>query len=165
MNRLKNSTALFVCTILMACVQPHTTTNAAPTPQWKLVYKNDTYGKPLSGDKEILLKLVRNGSPIRVGWSSFRKNDPTKGVEHTIDANFLTIANKTEVFAQLKPFYGQRPDLTSDTITFTLVPTKLSWILGTNGTRQSMHIKQGDSIVTSQKPKPFGYDISWYAPQ
>ena len=36
---------------------------------WALVYANDENGNRVSGDLEKLLSAVRNGEPIRIGWT------------------------------------------------------------------------------------------------
>lgn len=98
-----------------------------------MIYKNDEKGIPVFGDKEKLISIARNGYPIRVGWFSRRRNDTTKTVEHIVNGDFLTIANGSELFVQTQPFFAQRPGLTSDTLSMSLLPIQSHWILGTNG--------------------------------
>ncbi|MET1260695.1 hypothetical protein ABV409_15210 [Flagellimonas sp. DF-77] len=131
--------------------------------EWRLVYKNDRHGQTLEGDKNALLEAVRQGGPIRVGWASRRQSDTTKSVEHLVDAEFMTIANGKEVFAQITPFLAQRPDLTSDTLSMTLLPSHSYWILGTNGTISSVgHDYIKDTVIT-RAPSSFRHPIGWYA--
>ena len=78
---------------------------------WKLIYKNDTQGSSLHGSKEELIQLVRQGYPIRIGFGGQRPNDHSKSIEHVADANFITITNQNEVFAQINPIISQQPDL------------------------------------------------------
>lgn len=133
--------------------------------EWKLVYKNDKDGNRVSGDRDVLLSYVRKGNPIRIGWASRRQSDTTKAVEHMVDAQFLTIANGSHVFAQITPFLAQRPDLTSDTLSMTLLPIESNWILGTNGIISSVSIDHGKDSVWASPPKLFGYELSWFSKQ
>jgi hypothetical protein len=77
---------------------------------WRLVFGTDTAGRPSSGEKADLLRAVRAGQPIRVGWQIlWRLPDGAAGIlEHTASASFLTI-HHGEVFAQLAPILGQTP--------------------------------------------------------
>lgn len=129
---------------------------------WKLIFQTNRDGTPKYGSKEELINSIRKGSPIRVGWHSRRRNDTTKSVEHFLDATFITIANGDEVFAQLQPFLAQRPDLTSDTLSMTLIPNQMNWILGTNGTISSVGLNYEKDTATAYDPSPFRYEIGWY---
>ncbi|MEM8907899.1 MAG: hypothetical protein AAGD05_08645, partial [Bacteroidota bacterium] len=133
--------------------------NQQEAPDWKLIYQTDKEANTAFGDKEELIKLVRLGYPIRIGWESRGKTS----VEHTIDARFLTIANETEVFAQLAPFWGQRPDLSSDTLSITHFASETNWILSTNGLRSSMMVDIQKDTTIIYPPSPFKYPIKWYA--
>jgi len=129
---------------------------------WVLIFKNDENGKSVFGNKNDLLNAARKGYPIRVGWSSKRQNDTTKTVEHIVNGEFLTIANNEELFIQIEPFLAQRPDLTSDTLSMTLVPVKLNWILGTNGIISSINNDLVQDTTIVNPPRPFGYSLSWF---
>lgn len=128
-------------------------------PDWKLIYQTDKDAKTTFGEKEELIKLVRLGHPIRIGWESMGKTS----VEHTIDVRFLTIANETEVFAQLEPFWGQRPDLRNDTLKITHIGSEINWILSTNGLRSSMMVDKEKDTIIIHPPGPFKYPVNWYA--
>lgn len=112
---------------IIHCQTPNSTTSG-----WQLVYKNDATGKGVFGDKAQLLDAVRLGYPIRIGWGSTR-------VEHVADADFLTIFNGTEVFAQIKPIIGQRPQVNGDSLKITF-RTNNKWVkmAGTNGFSTSL---------------------------
>ncbi len=117
----------FLFCIVMSC-QSSTPTSAG----WQLVYKNDANGQAIYGKKEQLLDAVRLGYPIRIGWGSSR-------VEHVADADFLTIFNGTEVFAQIKPIIGQHPQVNGDSLKIAF-RTNNKWIkmAGTNGYSTSL---------------------------
>lgn len=163
---MKYSHLIFIFAVLSAlgCNQDNDSqeeTNS--TKDWKLVYRNDKNGKAVFGDKEELISIARKGHPLKIGWASRRRNDTTKSVEHIINAQFITIANGSELFAQVQPFLAQRPDLTSDTLSMTLIPVKSNWVLGTNGTISSINIDLGKDSIRTSPPKPFRYSLSWFA--
>lgn len=130
--------------------------------EWEVIYRNDADGNKLFGSKEKLIEAVRNGNPIRVGFGGRRKNDTLISVEHVTDAQFLTITNGKEVFAQITPIFGQRPDLVSDTIKIE-IKEENKWVvlIGTNGERSTLS-KYFDSDI-SQKSKQSRRGATWYA--
>lgn len=148
--------------LFIICISCNRNKHTRPRNSWSLVYKTDKNGNKIIGDKNELISFIRKGHPIRVGWRSKRRNDTTKTVEHLVDAEFLTIANGDEVFAQITPFLAQRPDLTSDTLSMTLLPTQLHWILGTNGLISSVSQNYNKDTVNASTPKPFKYEMSWF---
>ncbi len=113
--------------ILISCQSSTPTTSG-----WQLVYKNDVDGKALFGDKTQLVDAVRLGYPIRIGWGSSR-------IEHVATVDFLTIFNGEEVFAQIKPIVGQRPQVSGDSLKISF-RTNNNWVkmAGTNGFSASL---------------------------
>lgn len=130
-------TLLFLTVLFFSCLpQEH------PRSGWQLVYKNDADGKALFGEKEKLLAAVRLGYPVRIGWGSNR-------IEHVADADFLTIFEGEEVFAQIKPILGQRPAIDGDSLKIHF-RTNNNWVKmsGTNGFSTSLMTDYlQDSIV------------------
>ena len=112
----------FLICMAFSCQSPK-----QPTSGWQLVYKNDANGQAIFGKKEPLLDAVRLGYPIRIGWGGNR-------VEHVAEADFLTIFNGKEVFAQIKPIIGQRPQINGDSLKIAF-RTNNQWVKmsGTNG--------------------------------
>lgn len=76
---------------------------------WQKVYQNDQDGQSMYGEKDKLLNAVRLGYPVRIGWGSSR-------IEHVADADFLTIFQGEEVFAQIKKIIGQAPSIQNDSL-------------------------------------------------
>ncbi|MBO3700520.1 hypothetical protein [Roseivirga sp. E12] len=110
---------------------------SAPTSEvetWQLVYRNDSNGEALSGNKAELIDAVRNGLPIRIGFGGRSQVDTTRSVEHTADAQFLSIIDGEEVFAQITQIIGQAPARERDG-TKIRFRTNNKWtsIRGTNG--------------------------------
>ena len=94
---------------------------------WRKVYKNDASGKAVFGDKDQLLDAVRLGYPVRIGWGGNR-------VEHTADAQFLTILDGKEVFGQITPILGQAPRVEGDSMMIRFrEENHWTMIAGTNG--------------------------------
>ncbi|MEM9000652.1 MAG: hypothetical protein AAGB24_10350 [Bacteroidota bacterium] len=158
---LLSTTCLLV--LFVNCNAPQKQEATFSGSEWQFIYKNDKNGQHAYGDKAKLIHAVRKGYSIRIGWSSRRKSDSTKSVEHMVDATFLTIANQQEVFAQITPFWAQRPDLTSDTLSMTALPSQSSWLFGTNGTISSVGVDFVKDSTASYPPSQFRHALSWYA--
>ncbi|WP_431122706.1 hypothetical protein [Flagellimonas flava] len=137
--------------LIAGCQQP-------VSEKWQLVFQTDKSGNVVHGTKQELIQYVRDGHPIRIGWESMGKTS----VEHTIDVRFLTIANEKEVFAMLEPFWAQRPDLKSDTLSIVPVGSETNWILSSNGLRSSMMVDKTNDTIINYKPDLFGLPIKWF---
>jgi hypothetical protein len=94
---------------------------------WQMVFQNDANGQVTFGDKSKLIDAVRLGYPVRIGWGSNR-------VEHVAEADFLTIFEGKEVFAQINTIVGQAPQIHGDSLKIKF-RTQNHWtkISGTNG--------------------------------
>lgn len=92
-----------------------------------MVFRNDANGQVAFGDKSKLIDAVRSGYPIRIGWGSNR-------VEHVANADFLTIFQGEEVFAQINTIVGQAPIIENDSLKIRF-RTQNHWtkMAGTNG--------------------------------
>lgn len=156
----KNSLAL-VAMILMASSNKTTNEDQNNCNQWQLVFKNDEQGKVISGNKKELRDAVRKGYPIRVGWGSRRSIDTTKSVEHFANASFLTIANSTEVFAQIDPIIGQNPNLDSDTLTINF-RERYQWslIVGSNGFSDRLNVDTFNDTIAGHRNR--ATEVSWF---
>ncbi|MDW3650297.1 MAG: hypothetical protein R8P61_24700 [Bacteroidia bacterium] len=118
MNRLY----LFLLILLFSC-QAQIPTQAG----WQKVFQNDAEGNAVFGNKAQLMDAVRLGYPIRIGWGSNR-------IEHVADADFLTIFEGEEVFAQIRSIIGQAPRIDGDSLKVRF-RSQNHWtkIAGTNG--------------------------------
>ncbi len=129
---------------------------------WKLIYHNDKNGQPLEGKIETLVKAVRVGEKVRIYWTSHRKNDKTKKVEHFADAKFLTVLSDTIVFAQIAPIIGQTPNYDAQMIK---LKENLEWslIAASNGKSDTMmrNIITGEILGHGQG----SFAIKWYIKQ
>lgn len=117
-------------------------------------FSNDENGGAVFGEKHKLLDAVRLGYPIRIGWGSNR-------VEHVAEAEFLTIFQGKEVFAQIKTIIGQAPSIQNDSLKIKL-RNENHWtkIAATNGYSNTLMTNyMNDSIVGGRE----GYTTTtWY---
>jgi len=128
---------------------------------WKLLYRNNSEGKTIFGKKQELIDAARMGYPIRIGFGSRRLNDTTKSVEHIANAQFLTITNSNELFAQIQPIIGQRPELESDTLGITFRENvKWTILVGTNGFSDRLSIDRFKDTIMGHRNRPT--EISWF---
>jgi len=157
----KSILLILILMTLIACNKLYKTDNENQFSNWQLIFKNDKNGNSIFGEKEKLINAVRNGNSIRVGWSSQRINDTTKSVEHFAAAKFLTISNGKEVFAQIDPIIGQRPDLDSDTLSINFRESfRWSILVGTNGFSDRLNIDTFKDSVVSHLNRVT--EVSWF---
>ena len=80
---------------------------------WQKVFVNNADGTTAFGDKQELVRAVRAGYPVRIGFGG-------KPVEHYADVQFLTVVDgeifKGEVFGQISTIIGQRPTVENDSL-------------------------------------------------
>jgi len=110
---------LIVC---CSCESPVTSNGG-----WQKVFQNDANGQESFGDKSELIAAVRQGYPVRIGWGSSR-------IEHVAEADFLTIFEGKEVFAQISTIVGQEPRIDNDSLKIRFrLENHWTKIAGTNG--------------------------------
>lgn len=120
-------TACLILIFFCSCKAPDTSTEG-----WQMVFQNDANGQVTFGDKSKLIDAVRLGYPVRIGWGSNR-------IEHVANADFLSIFEGEEVFAQINTIVGQAPQKTGDSLKVRF-RTQNHWtsISGTNGYSTSL---------------------------
>ena len=121
--------SLIFCSIvfLFSCSKP------ISQDAYHVVFKNDKDGKALFGSKEELIKHIRSGSSIRVGWGSKGK---TRGIEHLAEPIWISVLNEQEVSVQLHAHYSGSVDwenLSSSFEDSSLVNIEWRVILSTKG--------------------------------
>jgi hypothetical protein len=73
--------------------------NRTPSPAaWHPVFQNDLNGHTLYGNKQDLLKAVRQGTPVRVAWGE-KLEDGTSDVEFS-NPDFTTLVNDSDLVVQ-----------------------------------------------------------------
>jgi hypothetical protein len=126
---------------------------------WALVYANDENGNRVSGDLEKLLSAVRNGEPIRIGWTIEPPANKSLKVEHFADAKFITILSDSTVFAQIDPIVGQTPSIKDKTVT---LKGNIEWSFSASslGNNDSMNVNTKTGEIMDHKP--FKCGIKWF---
>ena len=93
--------------------------------KYTIVYEADEYGEPVSGSLDTLIKLVKEGNNVRVGWEvslNLKGKEPLI-VEHWADAGFLTVLNG-HLFGQVQGIFEQAPaPMTPVSYTHLTLPT------------------------------------------
>jgi hypothetical protein len=84
------------------------------------------------GSKEALLKIVRSGIPIRVGWSLDFNKDGKPELAHWADAMFLS-EFEGHVYAQINEIQRQTPKRGKERIDLGEKSQKWTGLIGTNG--------------------------------
>ncbi|PCD02608.1 hypothetical protein COC42_14505 [Sphingomonas spermidinifaciens] len=74
--------------------------------QWRLLFVNGPEGEALSGNRGHLLKAIRRGSPIRVGWGEAAA-DGSWSVEEYAGTTFVNVMAGENVVAQVEPAWIQ----------------------------------------------------------
>jgi hypothetical protein len=127
---------------------------------WSLVYANNENGNRVSGDLGKLISAVRNGEPIRIGWTIEHPTDESLKVEHFADAKFITILSDSTVFAQIEPIVGQTPSIKDKTVT---LKENIEWSFSASslGNNDSMNINTKTGEIVDHKP--FKCGIKWFS--
>ncbi len=85
MNSFKVIWLCIACTVFISsCSSPQQESTSSGG--WRSVYKNDEDGSPIRGDKDELIRAIRNGYDVRVGW----------GWEHTIGDSLVRLEHMAE---------------------------------------------------------------------
>lgn len=153
---------LFTLLILLTISCDADTENKySSSPNWTLVYKNSHDGESLYGSKRELIYALRAGSPLRIGFGGHRQGDTLRSIEHLADAEFISIANSTEVFAQINTIIGQQPNLDQDSLSMEFrEEQKFSLIAGTNGAISTLSV---DFMIDTLHTTQTNYrGFSWY---
>ncbi len=145
---------LILALILLSSCNNSSNTKAG----WQKVFQNDELGKTTFGDKSALIDAVRLGYPIRIGWGGSR-------VEHVADADFLTIFQGEEVFAQIKTIIGQAPAIEGDSLKIRFrQENHWTMIAGSNGYFSGMMTNyMQDTLVGggADRYRPFAWYVNF----
>ncbi|MEO1337353.1 MAG: hypothetical protein AAFV29_17045 [Myxococcota bacterium] len=74
----------------------------------RLLAEVSTDGRIVKGSKEALIRAIRSGEPLRVGWALDWDNDKKTDIVHWVDAGFLSLF-EGEAFAQIQSIHRQKP--------------------------------------------------------
>ncbi len=136
--------------------------SAAPSsPEWISVYRSGIRGEALSGSKDALLKAVRAGNPIRVGWGLKRERDGVvRSVEHTADPVFLTIVDETDIVVQLPEHVAQQSYWDMDKAFFDDASVMWRGVISTKGTFDAIWVNRATGELVRRSPQRAMF--TWY---
>lgn len=98
---------------------------------FEIVLETDFEGNVVNGSKSELIKKIREGKPVRIGWQLDFNKDKEPDFDHWMDAEFITILGD-DVFTQIRNINLQVPK--TDIPQVDIIPVNTMWtaILGTN---------------------------------
>lgn len=99
---------------------------------YEIVLSTNFQGEVINGSKQELVKYIREGKPVRVGWQLDFNEDKKPDFDHWSNATFITILGE-DVFTQIDPIFAQGPDLEIPQVFIYANPTQWTAILGSNG--------------------------------
>ena len=108
--------------------------------RWQLVYKSDSSGNTLLGNKQKLINAIRQGASIKIAWG-FKGSKHS--IEHLSDPIWLAILDEQEVIAHLDP----------------QVLSTIDWEALNANYADSTKLLQEWRVVISTKG---GFDAVWY---
>ena len=129
--------------------------------QHEIILETDFDGNVVMGSKDALIKEIRKGRSVRVGYQLDFDKDKVSDFDHWTDAEFITILDG-EVFTQIKNINMQVPDLKIPQVDIMPVNTMWTAILGTNSLLKNRYVygelkfetdNEGKPIVTPQVEK------------
>ncbi len=127
---------------------------------WSVAYKNDKQGNTLSGNKQNLIKAIRKGASVRIGWGAQGKNH---SIEHLSDPIWIAILDKNEVIAHLDPQVLSMVDwqnLTANYADSTLVRKEWRVVLDTKGNFDAIWYDPITRKIIEHRPQ--NHPITWF---
>jgi hypothetical protein len=132
----------------------------APAPAWRPLFQNDSAGHPLYGDKQTLLRAVKQGCPIRVAWGE-KLPDGTKDIEYATP-DFTSLVNDSDLVVQFPASMIQTDYMHASTAFLkTDPPTTWRALMSTDGHYHQFHQDLASGAVT--RIMFLRASICWYA--
>lgn len=107
---------------------------------YRIVYKNDKEGNALMGSKDQLIKAIRGGASLKIGWGSKGKSHT---IEHLSEPIWIAVLDETEVIAHID---GQ-------------ILSKVDWDNLSASYSDSTYLDQEWRVVITTKGE---FDAIWY---
>ena len=145
----------FVMALLFSC-QPE-----SKSAHFQIVYKNDKEGNTLKGSKAELIKHIRGGSEIRIGWGGKGKSH---SIEHLSDPIWIAVLDETEVIAHLDAQVLSKTDwesLSANYADSTLYNQEWRVVITTKGEFDAVWIDRNTKKLIKRRPQ--NHVISWFA--
>lgn len=148
--------------LLLGC-QYRPTQNAGTALKWRAVYKNDQHGNALAGNKTDLVRAIRSGSTLKVGWG-WQKDD--KSMEHLSEPIWHLVLNDEEVIVHLDPqvlSYTVWDSLSANYADSSLLDLEWRVVLSTKGEFDAVWYNRRDHKVAKRMPQR--HIMTWYVQQ
>ena len=113
---------------------------------YEIVLASDFDGNVAEGSKEDLIRFIREGKPVRVGYQLDFDDDKVADFDHWVEATFITIL-KNEVFTQIDPIFMQGPNMDLPQIEIFPNPTQWTAVIGTNSKLLNRFILNDDPVA------------------
>lgn len=113
---------------------------------YDIVLATDFDGNVTEGSKEVLIKYIREGKPVRVGYQLDFDEDKVADFDHWAPATFITIL-KNDVFTQIDPIFMQGPNMDLPQIEIFPSPTQWTAVIGTNSKLLNRFILNEDLVA------------------
>ncbi|MEK6153980.1 hypothetical protein WIW50_11995 [Flavobacteriaceae bacterium 3-367] len=145
---------VFIMILVISCKPEKTDLN------YKIAYKNDREGNTLMGSKEALIKHIRGGAEIKIGWGFKGK---THSIEHLSEPIWIAVLDETEVIAHLDAQVLSKTDWDKLTATYadsTLLDLEWRVVLTTKGEFDAIWYDRNKGTVTERRPQK--HTITWF---
>jgi len=100
--------------------------------QWEIIVSTDFDGAVVQGSVDSLIKEIRNGNPVRVGWQLDFNEDKIADFDHWVEADWITVLGG-HVFTQIRSIYIQGPNEEIPQVEIYPSPAEWTAVVGTNG--------------------------------
>ena len=129
--------------------------------QYHIVYKNDKSGNVLKGSKEELIKFIRGGADIKIGWGVKGKSHT---IEHLSEPIWIAVLDEKEVIAHLDPQVLSKTDwenLSANYADTTLLSQEWRVVITTKGEFDAVWYDRKNGTIIKRRPQ--NHTISWFA--
>ncbi len=129
--------------------------------EYQIVYKNDKEGNTLIGSKEELIKYIRGGAEIKIGWGTKGKSH---SVEHLSEPIWIAILDESEVIAHLDAQILSKIDwdnLSANYKDSTLVNQEWRVVVTTKGEFDAVWSDRKNRNIIKRTPQ--NHTMSWFA--
>ena len=128
---------------------------------YHIVYKNDKEGNVLKGSKEELIRYIRGGAEIKIGWGAKGKSH---SIEHLSEPIWIAVLDESEVIAHLDAQVLSKTDwenLSANYADSTLLNQEWRVVITSKGEFDAVWYDRKNRNVIERRPQ--NHTISWFA--
>lgn len=128
---------------------------------YQIVYKNDKEGNALVGSKTELIKYIRGGAEIKIGWGV---KGESHSIEHLSEPIWIAILDESEVIAHLDAQVLSKIDwnnLSANYADSALLNQEWRVVITTKGEFDAIWFDRKNKTVIKRRPQ--NHIISWFA--